>query len=116
MATKQTKAASSRGNDTSQLDKLPLDRVIRGNSIEVLRQLPEKSVDLIFADPPYNLQLKSDLHRPDNSRVDGVDDAWDRFASFEAYYFATYVYSKSKVISLWSNFTNKHKLKMDVEF
>jgi len=85
MGTKQTKTASSRGTGTDQLSKLPLDRVIRGNSIEVLKQLPEKSVDLIFADPPYNLQLKSDLHRPDNSKVDGVDDAWDRFASFEAY-------------------------------
>jgi modification methylase len=85
MGTKQTMRASSGSTDTGQLDKLPLDRVIRGNSIEVLRQLPEKSVDLIFADPPYNLQLKSDLRRPDNSKVNGVDDDWDRFASFEAY-------------------------------
>jgi modification methylase len=85
MGTKQTQAASKRGTGTSQLDKLPLDRVMRGNSIEVLRQIPDKSVDLVFADPPYNLQLKSDLRRPDNSKVDGVDDAWDRFASFEAY-------------------------------
>jgi modification methylase len=47
--------------------------------------LPESSIDLIFADPPYNLQLRGELHRPDNSRVDAVDDAWDRFGSFEAY-------------------------------
>jgi len=85
MGTKQTQVASKRGTGTSQLEKLPLDRVIRGNSIEVLRQIPDKSVDLVFADPPYNLQLKSDLRRPDHSKVDGVDDAWDRFASFEAY-------------------------------
>jgi modification methylase len=47
--------------------------------------LPAASVDLIFADPPYNLQLKGDLHRPDNSRVDAVDDEWDQFSSFKAY-------------------------------
>jgi modification methylase len=47
--------------------------------------LPEGSVDLVFADPPYNLQLKGELHRPDNSRVDAVDDDWDRFSSFAAY-------------------------------
>ena len=46
-----------------------------------MRALPEASVDLVFADPPYNLQLQGDLHRPDNSRVDAVDDDWDRFAS-----------------------------------
>ena len=50
-----------------------------------MNALPEASIDLIFADPPYNLQLRGDLHRPDNSQVDGVDDAWDRFASFETY-------------------------------
>jgi modification methylase len=50
-----------------------------------MRELPERSIDLIFADPPYNLQLRGELHRPDNSRVDAVDDGWDRFASFAAY-------------------------------
>ena len=64
---------------------LPLNDIIAGDCIEVMRGLPEASVDLIFADPPYNLQLKGDLHRPDNSRVDAVDDAWDQFASFKAY-------------------------------
>ena len=64
---------------------LPLNTILAGDCIEVMRGLPEASVDLIFADPPYNLQLRGDLHRPDNSRVDAVDDAWDRFASFEAY-------------------------------
>ena len=56
-----------------------------GECVEILKTLPDKSVDLIFADPPYNLQLGGDLHRPDNSKVDAVDDAWDQFASFEHY-------------------------------
>ena len=64
---------------------LPLDTILAGDCIEVMRALPEGSVDLIFADPPYNLQLKGELHRPDNSRVDAVDDDWDRFSSFAAY-------------------------------
>ncbi len=50
-----------------------------------MAQLPEGSVDLVFADPPYNLQLKGELHRPDNSRVDGVEDDWDKFAGFAEY-------------------------------
>ncbi|MEE9387101.1 MAG: site-specific DNA-methyltransferase [Paracoccaceae bacterium] len=65
--------------------KLPLNQILSGDCIDVMNSLPEGSVDLIFADPPYNLQLKGDLHRPDNSRVDAVDDAWDQFASFGAY-------------------------------
>jgi modification methylase len=64
---------------------LPLDTIIDGDCIDVMRSLPEASVDLIFADPPYNLQLRGDLHRPDNSLVDAVNDHWDQFASFEAY-------------------------------
>ena len=65
--------------------KLGPETIIQGDSLEVLRTLPDKSVDLVFADPPYNLQLGGDLHRPDQSKVDAVDDDWDRFASFEAY-------------------------------
>ena len=64
---------------------LPLDTIQAGDCIEVMNALPEASVDLIFADPPYNLQLKGELHRPDNSRVDAVDDHWDQFSSFKAY-------------------------------
>src|SRR5277367_1649302 len=60
-------------------------RIILGDCIAEMAKLPEKSVDLVFADPPYNLQLGGDLLRPDNSKVDAVDDDWDRFASFEAY-------------------------------
>lgn len=66
-------------------DQLPLNEIIAGDCVEVMNSLPEGSVDLVFADPPYNLQLKGDLHRPDNSRVDAVDDEWDQFASFKAY-------------------------------
>jgi len=66
-------------------DALPLNTIIDGDCIEVMNSLPVASVDLIFADPPYNLQLKGDLHRPDNSRVDAVDDDWDQFSSFSAY-------------------------------
>lgn len=65
--------------------RLPLNSIVPGDCIEVMDSLPEASVDLVFADPPYNLQLKGELHRPDNSRVDAVDDAWDSFASFDAY-------------------------------
>ncbi|HCI00050.1 MAG TPA: modification methylase, partial [Alphaproteobacteria bacterium] len=61
------------------------NQIISGDCLDVLAQLPSESVDMVFADPPYNLQLKSDLRRPDNSRVDGVDDEWDRFESFRAY-------------------------------
>jgi len=61
------------------------ETIIQGDCIAELAKLPEKSVDLVFADPPYNLQLGGDLLRPDNSKVDAVDDEWDRFASFETY-------------------------------
>jgi modification methylase len=64
---------------------LPLNQILCGDCIEIMRGLPDASVDLIFADPPYNLQLKGDLHRPNNSLVDAVDDAWDNFASFATY-------------------------------
>jgi modification methylase len=61
------------------------DTSLCGDCLEAMAALPEKSVDLVFADPPYNLQLGGDLHRPDNSKVDAVNDHWDQFASFEAY-------------------------------
>ncbi|MCC6187391.1 MAG: site-specific DNA-methyltransferase [Anaerolineales bacterium] len=64
---------------------LPLDQVIQGDCLEVLARLPEQSVDLIFADPPYNLQLQADLYRPNMTKVDAVDDAWDKFTSFAEY-------------------------------
>ena len=64
---------------------LPLNQILGGDCIEVMTSLPAGSVDLIFADPPYNLQLKGELHRPDNSMVDAVNDHWDQFASFATY-------------------------------
>ena len=65
--------------------RLPLDEVIVGDCIEELAKLPEQCVDLVFADPPYNLQINNELLRPNNTRVDGVDDDWDKFGSFAAY-------------------------------
>ncbi|PYE46351.1 modification methylase [Rhizobium sp. PP-F2F-G20b] len=62
-----------------------LDTIIKGDCVSALEKLPDNSVDVVFADPPYNLQLGGVLHRPDQSLVDAVDDAWDQFASFEAY-------------------------------
>jgi modification methylase len=64
---------------------LPLNQILSGDCIEAMNALPAGSVDLIFADPPYNLQLKGELLRPDNSLVDAVNDHWDQFASFQAY-------------------------------
>lgn len=64
---------------------LPLDQIIQGDCIEELNSLPKKSVDVIFADPPYNLQLSQELWRPNLTKVDAVDDAWDRFGSFGDY-------------------------------
>ena len=61
------------------------NRVHIGDSIEILRQIPDASIDLVFADPPYNLQLQGDLSRPDNSEVQAVRDDWDQFDSFAAY-------------------------------
>ena len=65
--------------------QLPLEQVIVGDSVEVLNSIPAKSVDLVFADPPYNLQLSKELYRPNMTRVDGVDDPWDHFESLEEY-------------------------------
>src|SRR6201985_3688236 len=60
-------------------------RIIVGDCVAEMTKLPAASVDLVFADPPYNLQLRGDLRRPDDSRVDAVDDDWDKFSSFSAY-------------------------------
>jgi len=64
---------------------LPLDTLLQGDCIAIMRTLPSASVDVIFADPPYNLQLGGDLFRPEGGRVDAVDDAWDHFDSYGAY-------------------------------
>jgi modification methylase len=65
--------------------EMKTDLVIHGDCVGELKKLPTASVDLIFADPPYNLQLGGTLSRPDHSTVDAVDDAWDKFDSFAAY-------------------------------
>jgi modification methylase len=65
--------------------ELPLDNILQGDCIAEMARLPDKSVDMIFADPPYNLQLGGDLFRPEGSRVDAVDDEWDKFESLTTY-------------------------------
>jgi len=62
-----------------------LNQILEGDCIENLKALPEKSVDLIFADPPYHLQLRNELHRPNMTKVDAVDDHWDKFDSMQSY-------------------------------
>ncbi|WP_196490375.1 DNA methyltransferase, partial [Erythrobacter donghaensis] len=62
-----------------------LNQILKGDCIEEMRRLPTASVDMIFADPPYNLQLGGDLYRPEGSRVDAVDNDWDKFDTFAAY-------------------------------
>lgn len=66
-------------------DQAVSDCIITGDCRDVLQTLPEKSVDLIFADPPYNLQLEKELWRPNITKVNGVDESWDKFSGFEAY-------------------------------
>jgi modification methylase len=61
------------------------DGIVVGDCVAAMSKLAAESVDLVFADPPYNLQLRGDLKRPDDSRVDAVDDDWDKFSSFAAY-------------------------------
>ena len=61
------------------------NKIINGDSIEKLKTIPDETFDLIFADPPYNLQLKKQLSRPDRSKVDAVNDTWDQFDSFKSY-------------------------------
>ena len=72
-------------NHAETPDLLPLGQILGGDCVEAMRTLPDASVDLVFADPPYNLQLGGDLNRPDGSHVDAVTDHWDQFGSFQAY-------------------------------
>ncbi len=71
--------------DGSQADGFRANRIIQGDCIAAMKALPAAIADLVFADPPYNLQLEGELRRPDNSLVDAVDDGWDQFASFAHY-------------------------------
>src|SRR3954447_25253373 len=65
--------------------ELPFDEILQGDCIAEMARLPDKSVDMIFADPPYNLQLGGDLFRPEGGKVDACDDHWDKFDSFAVY-------------------------------
>jgi modification methylase len=81
---------ASRRGASSTAPRAPLQaagsgRIVIGDCVAAMAALPAASVDLVFADPPYNLQLKGDLKRPDDSRVEAVDDDWDKFASFADY-------------------------------
>jgi len=87
--TKNTAARRQRspGKNTAASDALRTveNTVIAADSVATLAKLPDACIDLVFADPPYNLQLEGELLRPNNTRVDGVSDAWDRFGSFARY-------------------------------
>lgn len=70
---------------SSQKYDLPTDTILTGDCVKIMNSLPQNSIDCIFADPPYNLQLQGELHRPNNSKVDAVDDHWDQFSSLKVY-------------------------------
>ena len=84
----------------------PKDEILIGDCIEELRRLPESCADLVFADPPYNLQLEGALSRPDQSVVDAVDDDWDKFASFGDYdrFTREHLGTWPEVTRIYSNF------------
>jgi modification methylase len=82
---REDEAGMTKNNTENGKGTLPLNQILSGDCIEAMDALPAESVDLVFADPPYNLQLKGELHRPDNSKVDAVDDHWDQFDSFRVY-------------------------------
>src|SRR5688500_2471919 len=84
-ASSRTPRVSSESQESSGQAAPVSARILVGDCIAEMAKLPAGSVDLVFADPPYNLQLQGDLKRPDDSRVDAVDDDWDQFASFAAY-------------------------------
>ncbi len=67
------------------MDRLKTNRIVTGDCVAAMAAMPAKSVDLIFADPPYNLQLQHTLQRPEGGKVDAVDDDWDKFDSFATY-------------------------------
>ena len=62
-----------------------LNKITNGNSLEIIKKIPDKTFDLVFADPPYNLQIGKKLKRPDDSKVNGVNDKWDQFKNFNDY-------------------------------
>jgi modification methylase len=78
-------AAAPAGETLEVVRELPLDQILLGDCITLMRMLPPASVHCVFADPPYNLQLRGELRRPDDSLVDAVDEEWDRFTDFATY-------------------------------
>ena len=106
---------------------LPINQIIHGDAVQEMNALPENSIDLIFADPPYNMQIKGDLWRPDFSKVDGVDDDWDKFDDFRAYDSFTIAWLKAAhrllkddgaiwVIGTYHNIYRVGKLLQDIGF
>jgi DNA modification methylase len=106
---------------------LPLNSILHADCLEALESLPERSVDLIFADPPYNLQLQRDLWRPESTRVDAVTDAWDQFDDTAAYDGFTHAWMRACrrvlkdtgtlwVIGSYHNIYRVGKALMDEEF
>jgi modification methylase len=81
----KTRVRRARAKTPEETAGLPLDEILMGDCIAQMRALPAKSIDMIFADPPYNLQLGGELFRPDGSHVDAVTDDWDKFDTFAAY-------------------------------
>jgi modification methylase len=77
--------SSQKVTKSKKSTEITKNKILSGDCVAAMRSLPKGSVDMIFADPPYNLQLKGDLHRPNNSKVDAVDDHWDQFSSFGEY-------------------------------
>ena len=61
------------------------NNIINGDCLKELKKIPDKTFDLVFADPPYNMQIGEKLKRPDDSKVNGVNDKWDKFSSFKQY-------------------------------
>src|SRR5262245_15247851 len=80
-----SRRGASQGAPRVSFESSPAQRILIGDCVAAMASVPAESVDLVFADPPYNLQLQGDLKRPDDSRVDAVDDEWDKFSSFAAY-------------------------------
>lgn len=69
----------------TKIGEFQANTIVQGDCVELLKKLPDNSVDLIFADPPYNLQLNGELYRPNQTKVDAVNDEWDKFESIQAY-------------------------------
>src|ERR1051325_7414019 len=80
-----SRRGASQGTPRLTLRASPTHTIVNGDCVAEMTRMAPNSVDLIFADPPYNLQLQGDLRRRDDSKVDAVDDDWDKFASFSAY-------------------------------